>query len=352
MITADKITTPLFTSWLDRLTFTITGDSAQVAVQVDGTTILSETYYPLATGEIEVYDLSQIIGDEVRDVVVGTVVIIITELQDGSTLSIWSSRPLTAYYSAADIDMSCENFLDHYFLTLLNGSKPTNLGRKEYLHAAGTDSTEATVLAQYYTADGNVEQRTFDVADTPAHTSRGVTTFNVSPDLYRDDTLGTLFAYTVTVGLRTQEYETDMRYPVCDPVLLFTNSFGCQELFYCTGTKKTSPEYERKTAVIGGYTRNYRIKETRKFEADTGVIPPALSEFCEDMLRSPRVYLYTDNSQGKEVTLSDSKSDRTNETDALLEYTFTYRYAQRMQNVVRFSATGKIFDTTFDDTFN
>lgn len=352
MITADNITSPIFTSALDSLEFSITGDSAVVSVVCGGETLLSETYYPLPSGKITVHDLSQLIGDVVRDLVTATVSITVTEQQDGSTLSTWSSGSITVYYCAADIDMTAANFTKHYFLTLLNGAKPTTLGRKEYLHAAGEDSTSATVTAQYYTSDGDIGEHTFSASSTPAHTENGVTTFNVSPDLYTYTSVGKLFAYTVTVGHRTQSYQIDHAAPVCDPALLFTNSFGCQEIFYCTGAKKTAPEYERKTAVISGFTRNYSIKETRKFEADTGIMPPSLSEFAEDLLRSPLVYLYTDNTQGKEVTLSDSKSERTNEMDALLEYTFTYRYAQRIQNVVRFSATGKIFDTTFDDTFN
>ena len=140
-----------------------------------------------------------------------------------------------------------------------------------------------------------------------------------------------------------------------DPVLLFTNSFGCQEIFYCLGKKKIAPIFERKSAVIGGKKINYQVKETRTFEGDTGIIPPSMAHFAEDLLRSDEVYLFRDYAQDKQITLTDSKSERTNEADDLAEFTFSYQYSQRIQNVVFKNidtSSGKIFDRSFDDTFN
>ena len=182
-----------------------------------------------------------------------------------------------------------------------------------------------------------------------------ITTCDVSPDRYYDADRGDLFAYTVTVGKRVQDFQIDHTEAVADPVLLFTNSFGCQEIFYCLGKKKIAPTFERKSAVISGKKINYSVKETRTFEGDTGVIPPSMAHFAEDLLRSDEIYLFRDYTQDKEITFTDSKSERTNELDDMAEFTFSYQYAQRVQNVVFKNIDntgGRIFDDSFDDTFN
>ncbi len=356
MIKATTPVTPLFTSALDAFSFTITGDSATVTITCAGEEVLSETYYPVS-GTITIYDLVTLIADAVRPTVVATFSIAITEVGgDGST---WASGDLTAHYATVDVGMGCQSFIDQYFLTLLDGEKLTQLGHREYLHAAGADSTEPTVVAQYY-KDGKVVEATMATNLTPSHTAAGITTFDVSPDRYYDTDKGDLFAYEVSVGKRKQKYQIDHTAAVADPVLLFTNSFGCQEIFYCLGKKKIAPTFERKQAVISGKKINYAVKETRTFEGDTGIVPPSMALFAEDLLRSDEIYLYRDYSQDKEITFTESKSERTNETDDLAEFTFSYQYAQRVQNVVFKGGSsdsssivgGRIFDDSFDDTFN
>ena len=46
------------------------------------------------------------------------------------------------------------------------------------------------------------------------------------------------------------------------------------------------------------------------------------------------------------------KSDRTNDDDHLPRFTFSYQYSQRIHNVLQMNRVGRIFDNTFDHTFN
>ncbi len=343
---------PSFTSAIDTFSFKIGGERATVAITCAGEELLKETYYPVS-GNITIYDLGTLLADAVRPTTVATVGIAITELSGESSVATWSCE-FTAYYATVDIDMSCQAFIDQYFLTLLDGEKFTQLGHREYLHAAGANSTQASVTAQYY-KDGKVNSATISPDATPTHTVGSITTFDVSPDRYYDADKGDLFLYTVTVGKRVQHFQIDHTEAVADPVLLFTNSFGCQEIFYCLGKKKIAPEFERKSAVIGGRKRNYSVKETRTFEGDTGIIRPSMAHFAEDLLRSDEIYLFRDYTQDKKVTITESKSERTNELDDTPSFTFSYQYAQRIQNVVFKdidNTGGRIFDDSFDDTFN
>lgn len=351
MIKATKPSNPIFTSALDEFSFQISGDSAMVSIVCAGEEVLSERYYPVL-GSISIYDLGTLIADMVRPTVVATFSITITEYQGDTTINTWTSGEITAHYSTVDIDMACQTFCDQFFLTLLDGYKLTRLGHREFLHATGTDSSEATVEAQYY-KDGAIATFSFGADATPTRTTGGITTFDVSPDRYHDATRGELFAYAVTVGKRTQQYQIDHSGAIADPVLLFTNSFGCQETFYCLGRKKIAPTFERKSIVIGGKKINYQVKETRTFEGDTGIIPPSMAHLAEDLLRSDEVYLWRDHRQDKEITFTDSKSERTNDADDMAEFTFSYQYAQRIQNVLfKNMGEGRIFDDSFDDTFN
>lgn len=279
MITATKPTSPLFTSSLDTFTFKISGDTATVTIKCNGMELLSETYYPVS-GSITIYDLGTLIADAVRPTVTASFTIDITEHQGESDIATWSSGAIIAYYATVDIDMSCPSFIDRYFLTLLDGTKLTRLGHREYLHAAGIHSSTPTVVAQFF-KDNQVTTVQVPSSATPTHTANGITSFDVSPDRYCDASEGDLFAYTVTVGDRTQQYQIDHTGSIADPVLLFTNSFGCQEIFYCLGKKKIAPIFERKSAVIGGKKINYQVKETRTFEGDTGIIPPSMAHFAE-----------------------------------------------------------------------
>lgn len=353
MITvSNKPSSPLFTSALDSFTFRTDGDTATVTITCAGEELLSETYYPVAN-YVTIYDLGTLVADAVRPTVVAIVTIKITEHKGETDTDTWT-YDLTAYYATVDIDMSAASFLDQYFLTLLDGPKLTRLGHREYLHAVASDKEAVSVTARYF-KDGKVVEASLDSALTPVRQVNVITTFDVSPDRYYDADKGDLFAYTVTVGKRVQEYQIDHSGSVADPVLLFTNSFGCQEIFYCLGKKKIAPTFERKTAVIGGKKINYSVKETRTFEGDTGVIPPSMAHFAEDLLRSDEVYLFRDYAQDKEITFTESKSERTNEADDMAEFTFSYQYAQRVQNVLFKTVSnsgGRIFDDSFDDTFN
>ena len=352
MIKATKPSSPLFTSALDTFSFSIGGDSATVTITCAGEELLDETYYPVS-GNITIYDLGTLIADAVRPTVVATFSIAITEHTGDTDSDTWSSDDITAYYSTVDIDMSASSFLDQYFMTLLDGTKLTRLGHREFLHAAGAESTKATVTAQYFKDSRTINTATFTNDATPTHTAGDITTFDVSPDRYYDQAKGDLFAYTVTVGKRTQKFQIDHSGSVADPVLLFTNSFGCQETFYCLGRKKISPEFERKSAVIAGKKINYSVKETRNFEGDTGILPPSMAHFAEDLLRSDEIYLFRDYLQDKQVTITESKAERTNDADDMPSFTFTYQYAQRIQNVMfKSKGQGRIFDSSFDDTFN
>lgn len=339
-----------FSCTIPDVEFTISGTSAGVTMTCDGQQLYNETLFPVG-GKIQLRDLSNLVTPYARQSLVVSLAISIREnVTTGTGGS--SSLSATIIYCKADFNTNSEvvdadTFCSNHFLSILLGRKITAEGRLEFLHYLGTD--QASVIAEY--ADGTTATFT-----PPAVQGNGrYTTIDVSPDRFKTADKQ-LIGFTARAGERYQEFVMDLDAPDCAPILIFENSFGCEELVYCTGTHKVSPSYKRNNTYIDGILKNYDIEETRTFKADTGFLNVAMANWLDDLFRSSyvRVVNFYNGSPniGKEVALSDSKSEVSNDDDDLPHFTFSYRYAQRNQNVVDIQRAGRIFDNTFDYTFN
>lgn len=352
MIKASKPSSPLFTSALDSFPFQVSGDSATVTITCAGEEVLQETYYPMS-GNITISDLGTLIADYVRPTVKSTFSISITEHTGESDTDTWQSGDIIAYYSTADIDMDAMVFLNQFFLTLLDGKKLTKPGRREYLHASGDNVEKAEVTARFFD-EGKLVSVEAPEDCTILTSINGITTMDVSPGHYEDLHSGNLFAYTVRMGKRIQEYQIDFNSGASEPAILFSNAFGCQEIFYCTGKQEVTKEFERKSAVINNRKVNYSIKGTRTFKADTGMLPPGMVDFIDDLLGSDELYLFRNGMRDREIVVTDSKMEYSNEDDGTFEFTLSYQYSQKIQNIIYKdgNAAGKIFDSPFGKMFN
>lgn len=329
-----------FTSGIPDVTIPgVDGTSQQVTVTCDGEQLLDETLWP-AGGSIVLSELGELLEPYASRSLVCSVTI-----TAGSV-----SATFTVLFARADVGMSAVDFYSGHFLTILNGPKVTAAGRLEYLWMYGSDA--AAVTAEY--DDGSTL-----VFAAPVGTGRDTyTQLDVSPSHFEAEGK-LLVAYTVEAGNRSQRFEIDFSCPDCAPILEFYNSFGVWELLYCTGTHKVSPQYKRSSTRIKGLLCNYHIEETRNFMADTGILTTAMANWAEDLFRSDEVYVVnviggeiTSTDGGKLVAITESQSEITNDIDFMPRFTFTYQYAQRMQNVLQLNRVGRIFDNTFDDTFN
>ena len=349
-ITINKgLSNQYFSGNIPDVEISMTGTELAVKMEVgsaassDMTEIYSETLYPM-DGVVTLSDLGDLIEPYAKEMLAIQLKITLTEDDDTDSQSTMTCGVI---YCSADLPTTCGEWTSKRFLTLLDGAKTTAKGRLEYLHYIGTDS--ATAVAEY--SDGTT--KSFDVTAIGGNSS--YTTIDVSPDNFASDGK-TLAAYTVTAGDRSQRYEMDFNEPDCAPILIFVNSFGVEELMYCTGTHTKAPTFKRDTAIINGMNKNYRITETRTFKADTGVLNECEAFWFGEVLRSDYVRVVNFKNGhpniGREIIITDSKSEQTNDDDELIRFTFSYQYAQKNQNVVDEYREGRIFDNTFDYTFN
>ena len=331
-----------FSSTIPDVSFQSSG-KARVVMTIDGDTVYDEWLYPVG-GDVTISDLPELVTPYARQR--QTVALAITATNEGGT-QIFSGSAEVVYCQADFGDTLATEFLEQHFLSILMGPKVTAMGRLEYLHMQGSDSCTCTA----YYDDGT----THSFSVTAIQTNGAYRTLDVSPDNFAQAGK-VLTSYVVTAGSRSQEFQIDLTQPDCAPILIFVNSFGLDELAYCTGIHHVDPSYKRSSAYIGRIQRNYKIDETRAFKADTGPLTMPMANWWDEVFRSDSVRvvnIYNGNpTVGKDLLITDSKSEYSNDDAEIPRFTFTYQYAQRNHNVVDLLRAGRIFDNTFDNTFN
>lgn len=313
--------------------------------------VLEETMFASADGSVSVCDLSSLVEPYARQHLQVTLECSFTD--DAGTAS---TDPVTVLFGMADVGLEPSDagwFVENHFLTILDGEKLTALGREERLYAYGADSV--TVTADVLMANGQFN--TLSAGLTPFEQVSGTDIYSYDVSAENVSSLiglvgGQLLGYWVEAGSRRQRFRCiEDRVPPA-PSLFFVNSFGCYELLHCVGTHKKDSKYDRKATRIFGRLRNYRITEDRQFSANTGWLNVSMADWADDLFRSEKVMLWVNGAPGREVVISDSKSEINNEDDYMPAFEFTYTYAQRIHNVMEPKRAGRIFDNTFDHTFN
>ena len=340
-----------FSATIDDIVFYTSAENAVLILDLickgERQNILEETMYPDIDGCIIISDLSELVEPYAREYMQVTMECKLTDTEGTASIS-----PVTILYGMVDVDTTAADFTQNHFLSILDGEKITAMGRAERLHAYGCNTV--TVRADVRLLSGQYNTLSAELHDM-GQADGSVYHFDVSPDNVAA-LLGlvseTLLAYTIEAGNRRQDFRlVEDRVPPA-PSLCFINSFGFEELLHCVGTHKKDSKYERKQTRVMGRLKNYRITEERQFNANTGWLNEAMAVWADELFRSDSVFLWVNEGPGREVVVSDSKSEVSNEDNHMPAFEFTYTYAQRIHNVLQSGRVGRIFDHTFDHTFN
>ena len=279
----------VFSSSVPAVTVATDETRVHVVITVAAEKVYDEYLYPNGGGKVEIEDLSDMVSAYVRRSLVAELKVELQEervTEADGTESVgkvdYVAMTTQAVYCAAIVEDGAEHFCYYNFLTLLQGKRETSLGRLEYLHYIGTE--EAYVAASY--TDGSMENFTPEKVGG----NDDYSTIDVSPAKFTAEGK-TLMSFRVYAGRREQEFVLDLDNPDVAPVLLFMNSFGCQEIAYCLGTHTVSPEFKFSAAYVGTNKRNYDVEEVRTFKADTGVLTYPMAFWMNDLFRSDEVQL-------------------------------------------------------------
>lgn len=316
---------------------------AVAVTPINGTasTIYDETLYAV-DGHVFLNDLPSLLRASIEQSLLASVTISVTS--DGGSDSVtFDVRHCNAHLLGA-----AATVIDGYFLTMAQGRRVTSLHRTEALHYIGND--DVTVRAVY----DDLSTRTFNLS--PEEDDVHVKHVDVSPSLFVDDSIGNLIAYNVTAGCRKQHFDV-VRETLQEVVCVnFRNAFGCMEYVYCTGNIEDNSEFSHDTSLINGKLVCYNVDEKTEFTADSGVIPFDSVGLWKDMLRSKETFL-ADNKETPQyssvmpIVITEAKPSYNNDDAEMPRFTFKFKPSDT-RAVCDFRQHGRIFDNSFDSTFN
>lgn len=327
----------MFTPELARLQCSCAAESMVFAVQSGSTTILSQTYYPDDNNLVTIYDLDKLIENHI-DELCGTFSLIV----DGTL-----ARTIVVFLCRTAISERADTFYTDFFFSPATGERDTAIGRHETLTMFCDSVTGVTAQCLYYSPDGEVVTKTKPVASVS-----GQACIDVSPAKFYDLEAGRLFAYSVIAGGRKARYRVLPSPPEAEPAFIFRNSFGAWDTIYLTGARQTAPSYTRSNAIIEGQVLMYDIDETMSYKAQTGPLRPSMVPVALDLARSREVYLLRSNGKaGDRITVTDADVKHTNEDNALPDFSITYRRADRRSALLTTGRPPRVFDSSFDTTY-
>lgn len=318
------------------------------SIKMGSTVVLpAETYYQDTSGVVYITGIGDVLSAWLRKdgataylLKQQATVADFTFIYNGTT-----EKTHTVMRSDVDFDMTATAFCNTHFLTLMFSAKETSAGRRETLAFYGGDTGAATVTAWYLSA-GKLESGTFSRASVGGK----VKYLDVSPGLFVSAGKQLQY-YIVTLGQRSMRYEMNYTDFLQQTHFVYRNCFGVEDTFTCVGEAASESKFERYYATFGGGYKNFKRKNLREYTVDTGILNQATAYCIDDMFSSEEIWLYDERGPIKEIVVLDQKVERSSLPDEMPRFEFTYRLTQSNQRY-KTALFGRIFDSTFDKTFN
>ena len=338
MINFNDIGSWHFVSELDVLEVTAAANVAVSITASDGSVLLNGTYIPVG-GTARVYHLRKLLSP------------MIMEVTATFTITVGGvSKTVHVVQSQVDVSETAADFLPSFFLSAVMSERDTAVGRKELLTMLPIEATLPTVQAVCSFWDGSAV-----VTDTktlsPVLVTGVVTEIDVSPDQFVGTTVGELVGYTITAGKRRMAYRV-RQLPTAEVAMLMRNAFGAWEAVYFAGMTEQSPDYTRETALVNGRLRLYNLEETDTRKCWTGPLRPSGVSLTRDLARSRDVVLLERGVASDEVVVTAVDVKHTSADNDIADMTVTWRRSSLLSARLVPVRTPKLFDETFDETYN
>ena len=338
MINFNDIGSWRFVSELDVIEVTAAANVEVRITAADGAVLLDGTYIPV-DGVARVYHLHKLLSP------------LIVEVVADFTLTVGGvSKTVHVVQSRVAVSETASEFLPSFFLSPVMTERDTALGRKELLSILPIEATLPTVQAVCSFWDGSAV-----VTDTktlsPVLVTGVVTEIDVSPDQFVDTTVGELVGYTITAGERRMAYRVSAL-PTAEVAMLVRNTFGAWEPVYFAGMSENAPEYTRETAMVNGGLRLYNIEEVDTVRSYSGPLRPSGVALLRDLARSRDVVLLVKGVASDMVVVTAVDVKHTTADNDIPDMTVTWRRSSLLSAKLVPVRTPKLFDETFDETYN
>lgn len=305
-----------------------------------GEEIFSSAFTPDAAGNVIVYDVRSILEAHIDDV-----------FEDFSFSVNGETVNSRVFKASVIVTETAEQFLPSFFLSPTN-KKRTAPDRYETLAFYPQEACRVYALASYYD-NGHIAVREIQLIGAEDVTPGSVNRIDVSARKFVDESRGTLVSFVVRAGERSFYYTVDNTLPSADPSILFRNCFNCWDTLFFTGTKENSLEVKRSFAYVDGRYRMYDTVDTESFKANSGVLDEYMIVLAKDLARARNIFLMDKLGNATyELSITDSEIKYTNDDEALPTMDFTFRLALYITSLLEPNRPPKLFDNTFDYTYN
>lgn len=338
MITYNDITSPyVLLSELDLVVFQASL-RLELEIAVGGGSAVLSCSYIAVDGEVKVYDVDRLLSPLIAGVMADFV---FTVNGVSQTLHVLQSR--------SRVNVPAMEFLASHYLSSVFSQRDTTLGRKELLTLLSPSDPVDVVAACVYADGETCVLRSVTLASSlPSGVIHEV---DCSPSLLVNDSLGVLVQYTVNAGERTMTYRVSPT-ATHHAAMLMRNDFGAWEPCYFAGMNETAPAITREFVQIGGVARPLKVDEQENVKSYTGPLRPGGVQLMRALARSTEIVLLEDgNVAGDGVVITDEEIKYTDEEGHLPSFTFTWHRASRL-SLTKVPRVPRLFDDTFDDTFN
>jgi hypothetical protein len=232
--------------------------------------------------------------------------------------------------------------------------KHTVAQSKEYISFVSV-SGAAVMATVHYQSIGSVQVRTVTLHTFT--TTDFFQTIDVSATIIANQlavTVGQLIYWDIYVSghsEKTVRYTLDKEEFFPTTTLLFQNNFGAIESFLCRGVTKDGFSAERETVVRDGKLSAIVKFSLLSFTTNTGPLTDMLRESFKDLLSS-RSLMLLKNEVAIPVIIDGENISMANYPNKLPAAEFSYSYSDRHLTLYGYDTEGKIFDRTFDNTYN
>lgn len=332
----------IFSSELKEVLFSSDSD-VTLTLSIAGIDVFTNIYVPDASRNIRVYALDDIYNT-MRPSAISSVAI---RLQNTSGEQV--SAHFNCIQCTALINATAEYYLNRYFIIgTCSDYRHTAPGREEKFWIYHTDGTRTITRKTFYIdAAGNITSESFQYSLVYRPYQIYPFSFNTS-DFDKPDKQ--LFKIQFSDGVRTLVYEVDTRRDIDSMHFRYQNIFGLLDDIYYFGLKETELSSELETGQLNGKWVNTKSKAYPSVKVHSGYISRTEIYPYIAFISSPERYLVDDNGYARTVALTEQETKYSNSNSDLIDFTVTFR--REKDALVIGVSDNRIFDQTFDQTFN
>ena len=314
--------------------------------------VFSTTLYAYQ-GAVSIYDLRSVIEsymEEHRLVYCDCTFQIVVDRVD------YSIPEFKLIYCHAAVNANCRDFLQSHFLVnsnvrLVPHGCSLDLSYIVFPNETATCSTHLVVQPS-----SGGEPQVVDLVDKPITSTQ----FQfLTLDLNEEDLLSRipsslgscqLLSATIYCGARSFTLFFTTESPTL--MLSFANSFNCFDVCPITATTKRKLSFSRSTAICCGQSSSYDDNSELEFESETSALTPSEARHLTTALQSHSLLMRSpDYPQGTSILVTDIESELSDATNDLCHIKFNWK-PTRQQPVLTVSKHARIFNTTYNRTFN